>query len=74
MNNHANKHIRDAILYATKKGWRVEKAGPRAHIWGTIWCLRTGRDGCRVRIMSTPQSPENHARDIRRHIDRCPHA
>ena len=32
--NHPNKHIRQAVRYAARKGWRVTKAGPRAHIWG----------------------------------------
>ena len=31
---HPNKHIRQAVRYAARKGWRVTKAGPRAHIWG----------------------------------------
>ena len=30
--NHSNKHIRDAIRYAESNGWKVTKAGPRAHI------------------------------------------
>lgn len=51
----------------------VTKAGPRAHIWGTLWCKQHGREGCRVRVMSTPRNPEAHARDIRRVVSRCPH-
>ncbi len=43
--NHSNKHIRDAIRYAENKGWRVAKAGPRAHIWGTLWCPQRTREG-----------------------------
>ena len=35
---HPNKDIRDAILYAVSRGWRIEKAGPRAHIWGRALC------------------------------------
>ena len=72
--NHSNKHIRDAIRYAENKGWRVTKAGPRAHIWGTLWCPQRTREGCRIRVMSTPRNPERHARDIHRHIDRCLHS
>lgn len=71
--NHSNKHIRDAIRYAQNKGWRVTKAGPRAHIWGTLWCPHRTREGCRIRVMSTPRTPDRHALDIRRYIDCCPH-
>src|SRR5258707_15855659 len=33
MAEHPNKHIREAIKYALTKGWRLVKAGPRAHVW-----------------------------------------
>ena len=73
MAEHSNKHIQEAIRYAESQGWVVTQAGPRAHIWGMLWCPHHARDGCRIHIMSTPRSPENHARDIRRAVDRCPH-
>jgi hypothetical protein len=73
MDNHSNKHIREAIRFAESLGWTVEKAGARAHIWGTLWCPHNARDGCRIRVMSTPRNPEKHARDIRRSVERCPH-
>ncbi len=74
MAEHPNKHIRAAIRYARSRGWTVEKAGARAHIWGTLWCPQRTRDGCRIRVMSTPRHPERHAHDIRRDVDRCPHS
>lgn len=74
MSDHPNKHIREAICYVKGKGWAVTKAGPRAHIWGILYCPYRGREGCRIRIMSTPRNPEYHARDIRRDADRCPHS
>lgn len=73
MPGHSNKHIREAIRYTEANGWTVQKAGPRAHIWRTLWCPLRERDGYRVRVMSTPRNPESHARDIRREIDQCPH-
>ncbi|TVS17106.1 MAG: hypothetical protein EA424_13330 [Planctomycetaceae bacterium] len=73
MADHPNKHIREAIRYAETNGWTVVKAGPRAHIWGVTYCPHSDRDGCRIRVMSTPGNPEAHARDIRRDVDRCPH-
>ena len=73
MPDHQNKHIRESIKFAEQVGWTVIKAGPRAHLWGTLYCPQTGREGCRVRIMSTPRNPEAHARDIRRSVERCSH-
>jgi hypothetical protein len=74
MAKHPNKHIREAIRDAVLKGWQVTKAGPRAHIWGVLWCPERSREGCQIRIMSTPRNPEKHARDIRREVDLCPHS
>jgi len=31
MNDHPNKHIREAVAYALEHRWRLRKAGPRAH-------------------------------------------
>ena len=72
MADRQNKHIREAIRYAEERGWTTTKAGPLAHLWGVILCPGGGRDGCRIRVMSTPRNPERHARDIRRVVDRCP--
>jgi hypothetical protein len=72
-NEHADKHIREAIRYAEEHGWRVEKAGGRAHCWGMMYCPFGQRDGCREIIFSTPRNPENHARRLQRAVDRCPH-
>ena len=73
MAEHPNKHIREAIKYAEQQGWRATTSGGQAHIWGTLWCPLETREGCRFRVYSTPASPENHARDIHRAVDRCEH-
>jgi hypothetical protein len=73
MNRHPNKHIREAVDYALTNGWTLKPAGPRAHIWGMLYCQRSDRHGCRKAIYSTPRSAEDHAQDIRRAVDRCPH-
>ncbi len=70
---HPHKEIRKAIQYAADKGWRVLKAGPRAHLWGKLLCGHQDRDGCNIRVSSTPKNPEGHAREIRRRVDACPH-
>jgi hypothetical protein len=33
MAKHPNKHIREALKYAEKRGWKIRKSGPRAHAW-----------------------------------------
>jgi hypothetical protein len=73
LNDHPNKHIRAAVDYALSSGWSLKKAGPRAHIWGTLYCPRRDRQGCFRFVYCTPRVPEAHARDIRRAVDRCPH-
>ena len=47
MNNHKNKHIRAAVDYALEHGWRLVLAGPRAHIWGKLYCPQHDRDWLR---------------------------
>ncbi len=71
--DHPNKHIREAVEYAENNGWRVVKANARAHIWGRIYCPLQNREGCAKAVYSTPRNPEDHAKDIRRAVDRCPH-
>ena len=70
---HPNKHIEDAVCHAEKNGWRWKKPGKAAHVWGTIMCPLEDREGCRYQIFSTPRSPENHAKQIRRMIEKCNH-
>jgi hypothetical protein len=74
MNDHKNKHIRAAVDYALSKGWRLVLAGPRTHIWGTLYCPHVGRDGCLRRVFCTPRVPEDHAKQIRRTVDSCRHS
>jgi hypothetical protein len=73
MNNHHNKHIREAIDYAMDHGWTLKKAGARAHVWGMLYCPQADRSGCFMPIYCTPRTPEAHAKDIRRKVDRCSH-
>ena len=71
MVKHPNKHVRAALKYAQTKEWTVKKSGPRAHAWGIIHCS-FGHSECWMSIYSTPKSPENHARNIKKTVDRCP--
>ncbi len=73
MAKHPNKHIREAVLYAQRRGWRFVKAGGHAHVWGELYCPLASREGCIVRVYSTPRNPENHAKRIRSELEKCPH-
>ena len=73
MNDHPNKHIREAADYALARGWRLVKSGPRAYAWGRLFCPAQVRGGCIITVYSTPRVPENHARYIKRQIDGCTH-
>jgi phosphoribosylcarboxyaminoimidazole (NCAIR) mutase len=68
---HPDKVIQGALAYARKRGWTVIKsAGGSAHAWGVMRC---SGDCPQVSIYSTPRVPENHARALRKAVDRCPH-
>ncbi|MEZ6102670.1 MAG: hypothetical protein R3E01_27330 [Pirellulaceae bacterium] len=69
---HPNKHIENAVSYAESLGWRVEISG--GHAWGRLFCPQSSREGCIVSVWSTPRKPENHARQIWREVDLCPHS
>ncbi|RLB58804.1 MAG: hypothetical protein DRI90_16260 [Deltaproteobacteria bacterium] len=69
---HPNKHVEEAIGYAEDSGWSC-KVSKKGHCWGTLWCPLQDRDGCRMSVSSTPRSPENHGKQIRRRVDRCSH-
>ena len=74
MAKHPSKHIRAAMKFAEEQGWRFEKASARAHIYGTMYCPHSGREGCLFRVYSTPSNPEEHARKLKREVEQCPHA
>lgn len=72
---HPAKEIEDVLRYAEEKDWRVEVGG--AHAWGKMKCpCNDGhcgtREHCITSIWSTPTSVGNHARQLRRIVDRCP--
>lgn len=71
---HSKKDIEEALVYAESHGWRIEPA--TGHAWGRLYCPYNSADCrcgeyCVISIWSTPRSASNHARQIRRVIDRC---
>ncbi|MBM3996189.1 MAG: hypothetical protein FJ303_18860 [Planctomycetes bacterium] len=73
MPTHPNRHILAALKYAESFGWIIRKSRPRAHAWGVIYSPHRHSE-CWMSIYSTPKNPENHARHIRKTVDRCPGA
>lgn len=71
---HKEKVIEAAIAHAEAQGWRVEPAS--GHAWGRMYCpfndseCRCG-EFCIVSIWSTPRNAANHARQLRRVVDKC---
>jgi len=70
---HHNKEIEQAIKYAESKNWRFKTAGKSSHVWGRVYCAEESRDGCKISIWSTPRVPEDHANQINKAVNRCPH-
>jgi len=68
---HPDHAIEKAVRYAEHLGWRVMMSN--GHAWGRLLCPESNRDGCKISVWSTPRSTDNHARQIRRMIDSCPH-
>jgi len=68
---HPKPEIEKAIQYAEGLGWTAELSN--GHAWGRLFCPQSTQEGCIVSVWSTPRSPENHARQIRKVVDRCPH-
>lgn len=70
---HPNKEIEAAVKYAEANGWRYKAVGKSSHAWGRLLCPFPDTTGCRLSVWSTPQSPEDHAKRIRREVAKCPH-
>ena len=68
---HPKKEVEEALADAETAGWTIAVAD--GHRWGVMKCSEPGRAGCQVSIWSTPRSPGNHAKQIRRALRRCPH-
>ena len=68
---HPNKEIEAVVAYSEQLGWTWTKV--KGHAWGKLLCAHHDREGCMIFVWSTPRSPENHAKQLRREIDRCPH-
>lgn len=72
---HPKKEVEEALRHAEGQGWRVEVGG--SHAWGRMYCpyndeeCRCG-EFCITSVWSTPKNPGNHARALRRVVDKPP--
>lgn len=71
---HPKKEVEEALIYAEEKGWKVTDNG--SHAWGKMKYpfndaqCRCG-EFCITSIWSTPKSPVNHAKQIKRVVNNC---
>ncbi len=65
---HPKKEVNAALDYADSLQFAVERT-VAGHKWGRIMCT------CRawVSVWSTPRSPDNHGRQLRRWVDQHNH-
>jgi len=68
----SKKEVEDALTEAERAGWTVIPTSS-GHRWGVMRCGEASRSGCQVSIWSTPRNPGNHARQLCRALERCPH-
>jgi len=73
---HPDKDIEKALRYAESKSWLIAKTTGSSHCWGFMRCPKNNTgcwNGiyCQTSIWSTPRSSGNHAKAIRRNVDRC---
>jgi len=65
---HPKKDVNEALDYADGQGFEVEQTSA-GHKWGRITCTCSAR----FSVWSTPRSPFNHGRQIRRWVDQHEH-
>jgi hypothetical protein len=66
---HPKPEVEEAVRYAEDRNWNWRKMGH----WGRLFCPKADQDGCQVGVNGTPKNAGNHARQVKRAIDRCPH-
>jgi len=69
---HPKEDVDAALAAAEEAGWTVIPTSS-GHRWGVMRCGEASRSGCQISIWSTPRSPDTHAKQIRRALNRCPH-
>ena len=74
---HKIKEIEEVLQYAEQNGWVVEVHNKsKSHAWGVMKCKNNDTNCwtgiyCSTSIWSTPKNSENHAKQLKRIIDKC---
>lgn len=71
---HSKREVEDALVYAENEGWRIVDEG--SHAWGRMYCPFNDAgcgcgEYCITSIWSTPRNAGDHAKQIKRVVDRC---
>jgi hypothetical protein len=66
---HSKKEVEEAICYAESMGWTVELRS--GHCWARIFCPHHVEEKHRMSVYSTPRDAQDHAKDIKRIVDKC---
>lgn len=71
---HPKPDVEAALRHAEAHGWTIEQGG--SHAWGRMLCPTNDAicgcgEYCITSIWSTPRNAGNHARQLRRVVDRC---
>ena len=69
---HPKQDVEAAITYATTRGFRL-RLSKRGHSYGTLYCPLADREGCRIRVASTPKNARSEMNRIIAAIHKCPH-
>lgn len=70
---HPDKAIEKAVKFAEGLGWNLNKSSGKGHTWGILYCPLSTRDGCKIGVYCTPRDGDNHAKHIRREVNKCQH-
>ena len=68
---HPNKDIEAAVAFAEARGWQYVHSN--GHPWGRLQFHYGQQGGCQFSVWSTPKNAFDHARQIIRRVNRCPH-
>ncbi|WP_126462697.1 hypothetical protein [Providencia rustigianii] len=63
--------MQQAIEYAELQGWFIVMGSHSSHCYAKLRCGIEGHQDHMLSIWSTPRNPENHAKQIKRMVDKC---
>jgi len=76
-NKHKSKEIEETLKYAEMNGWTIVVHNKsKSHAWGVMQCANNNTNcwngiHCSTSIWSTPKNTHNHARQLKKIVDKC---